>query len=349
MSFGGWTPANYERTYQGSVTVETALAESLNVPTAYLGSLLTPPTVIRTAHQMGVREDLPAYLPITIGAGEMTLLELAGAYSVFAAGGALRPPYAIEAVVDAQSHLIYQHPVVQQRLMSHAIAYLMTGALEGVLKYGTAESAARMGLNFEAAGKTGTTDDYRDAYFIGYTRQIVTGVWVGYDSPQSIGETGAQAALPAWVRFMSESVRQPRLGFGEPPPGITMVTVDPTTGGIATPSCPRVLSLPFLTGTEPTKICPLHGGMFANAPSGVTAAATAAANALGLGHGGSTPSGAYAPPATSPMGGGGATNNVIGAIGHFFGSLFGGGNHSSNSSGGGTSGGTSSGGGSTPD
>jgi hypothetical protein len=138
---------------------------------------------------------------------------------------------------------------------------------------------------------------------------------------------------------MSASVRQPQLGFGEPPPGITMVTVDPTTGGIATPACPRVLSLPFLTGTEPTRICPLHGGMYANAPSGVTAAANAAANALGLGRGGSNPSGAYAPPGPSPIGGGGATNNVFGAIGHFFGSLFGGGKHPSNSTGGGTTGG----------
>jgi len=315
MSFGTWTPANYERTYQGQVTVAEALAESLNVPTAYLGSLLGPPAMIRTAHAMGINEDLPEYLPISIGAGDMTLLELASAYAVFADGGVARPPYAIEAVADAQGHVIYQHRREQKRLMSHAIAYLMTGALQGVMKYGTAAGASRLGLDFPAAGKTGTTEDYHDAYFLGYTRQIVCGVWVGFDEPQSIGLTGAQAALPPWVHFMVAGVRQPQLGFGPPPPGITMVTIDPTTGGLATPSCPKVANLPFLSGTEPTQICPLHGGLLAS---------TTPATISGFVTGGRTaplaaPDASAQPQATP----GAASNNVFGAIGGFFGSLFG--------------------------
>jgi penicillin-binding protein 1B len=313
MSFGAWTPANYERTYQGQATVTAALAESLNVPTAYLGSLLGPPAMISTAHLLGIHGNLPNYLPIAIGAGEVTLLDLTAAYSVFASGGVAHPPYGVEAVVDGQGHLIYQHVPEQTRLMSRAVAYLMTGALEAVFKYGTAESAGRLGLTFTAAGKTGTTEDYRDAYFIGYTRRVVTGVWVGFDEPQSVGLSGAQAALPAWVDFMMNAERQPQVGFGEPPPGITMVTIDPASGGIATPACPRQIALPFLTGTEPTRICPLHGGLFA----------AAASLAPTLGANSAAPSAAPSAPATPAPLASPASNSVFGPLGNFFHSLFG--------------------------
>jgi len=309
MSFGGWTPVNYEGSYAGDVTVAEALADSLNVPTAYLGSLLGPPAMIHTAHLMGIQEDLPNYLPISIGSGEVTLLEMASVYGVFADGGVVRAPYAIEAVVDSHGKVIFQHTVRPQRLMSRAVAYLMTGALRGVMQYGTGKSASRMGLDFPAAGKTGTTEDYRDAYFIGYTRQLVCGVWVGFDQPQDIGLPGADAALPAWVHFMRGSVRQPQLGFGPPPPGITMATIDPTTGGLATPSCPRVATLPFLSGTEPTQLCRLHGGIFAAStpPAAVNPSPEAANSAVAQ---------SQATPAP-------ATNDVLGAIGNFFGGLLG--------------------------
>jgi len=307
MSFGGWSPTNYERTYAGEVTVEESLADSLNVPTAYLGSLLGPPAMIRTAHLMGFGEDLPNYLPVSIGAGEVTLLELTSAYAVFAAGGVAHPPYAVEAVVDRHGNAIYRHAEQRQRLMSRAVAYLMTGALQEVLRHGTGASAARIGLDFPAAGKTGTSEDFHDAYFVGYTRQLVCGVWVGFDQPQDTGLTGAQAALPAWVRFMLDSVRQPELGFGPPPPGITMATIDPATGGLATPSCPRVATLPFLSGTEPTQPCRAHGGLFA--------ANAAAPSPLPLPP---TPPNPGVEAAPAP-----ATNNVFGAIGNFFSGLFG--------------------------
>lgn len=166
-----------------------------------------------------------------------------------------------------------------------------------------------MGLDFPAAGKTGTTEDYRDAYFMGYTRQLVTGVWVGFDEPESIGMSGAQASLPAWVKFMVEAERQPHSGFGDPPPGITMVNIDPASGGIATPSCPRQASLPFLEGTEPTQICPLHGGLFAAAAPAPTAP--------------SAPLAAASPPGMPQSQSSPATNSVFGAVGSFFGSLFG--------------------------
>ena len=314
MTFNGWTPVNYERTYQGQVTIAEALAESLNVPTAYLGSLLGPARIIRTARSLGIHSPLPDYLPITIGAGEVTLLELTGAYQVFAAGGVARPPYAIEAIVGPDNHLIYEHAETPQRLMSRAVACLITGALQGVFQYGTAASAGRLGLAFEAAGKTGTTDDYRDAYFMGYTRRLVTGVWVGFDEPQTIGLTGAAAALPAWIHYMNDAVRQPALGFGPLPPGITMLSIDPASGGLATPACPRVQTVPFLEGTEPTRLCPLHSGESPSSgptmASGTSPDTEAAAGAES------------ATPAAMPSSGA-ATNNAFGAVGKFFGSLFG--------------------------
>jgi membrane carboxypeptidase/penicillin-binding protein len=219
----------------------------------------------------------------------------------------IRAPYAIESVVNSQGRMIYEHAPRPQRLMSRAVAYVMTGALQGVLRYGTGKNASGMGLNFPAAGKTGTTEDYRDAYFIGYTRQLVCGVWVGFDQPQDIGLPGADAALPAWVQFMRDSVRQPQLGFGSPPPGITMATIDPTSGGLATSACPRVATLPFLSGTEPTQTCRLHGGIFAtSAPVNLPAESSAS-------------SGGPQPVPTPAA----ATNDILGAIGHFFGGLFG--------------------------
>jgi membrane peptidoglycan carboxypeptidase len=283
------------------------LADSLNVPTAYLGSQLGPAAMIHTAHLMGIQEDLPNYLPISIGAGEVTLLEMTSVYATFADGGVVRSPYAIDAVVNSQGQVIYQHTPRPQRLMSRAVAYVMTGALRGVLQYGTGKSAARMGLDFPAAGKTGTTEDYRDAYFIGYTRQLVCGVWVGFDQPQDIGLPGADAALPAWVEFMRDSVRQPDLGFGPPPPGITMATIDPTSGGLATPSCPRVATLPFLSGTEPTQPCRLHGGIYAaSTPPSMNQPVEPEPTAIAR------------QPVPAP-----ATNNVLSAIGNFFSGLFG--------------------------
>jgi penicillin-binding protein 1B len=266
MTFAdGWTPANYERNYQPQVTVADALIESLNVPTAYVGNQLGPALIVKTAHEMGIHEDLQAYLPISIGADETTLLELTGAYQVFATEGEQAAPYAVEAVVDAKGHQIYEHEDQSNRIIRPAVAYLITGALKAVLRYGTGASSGRLGLDFPAAGKTGTTQDYKDAYFIGYTPEIVCGVWVGFDEPESLGLTGAQAALPAWVQFMEDAAPADPEDFPEPS-GITMATIDPESGGLATPACPKQIPLPFLIGTAPTQMCPLHGGILASAP-----------------------------------------------------------------------------------
>jgi len=257
---------------------------------------------------MGIHEDLQAYLPISIGADETTLLELTSAYQVFATEGEQSPPYAVEAVLDAKGHLIYQHEDQSNRIVRPAVAYLITGALKAVLRYGTGASAGRLGLDFPAAGKTGTTQDYKDAYFIGYTPAIVCGVWVGFDAPESLGLTGAQAALPAWVQFMQDAAPADPEDFPEPS-GITMATIDPESGGLATPSCPKQIPLPFLIGTEPTQMCTLHGGILASMPAPAPVTTTI------------PPAPGFTPPApvaqASPT-----TQDVFGAVGKFFKGIF---------------------------
>ena len=309
MSFGGWTPVNYERSYRGTVTAVEALADSLNVPTAYLGSLLGPEHMIKTAHDLGIAENLPDQLSISLGAGDTTLLELSSAYQVFAAGGVAHPAYALESVVDGEGHLVYQHEPAARRMITPAVAYLITGALREVMKFGTAASSKALGVDFAAAGKTGTTEDYRDAYFMGYTPNLVCGVWVGFDTPRNIGLTGAQAALPAWAAFMSGAVPESSPDFAVPD-GVVMATIDPDTGGLATPACPRRVSVPFLQGTAPRRFCSLHGGAMpglgtASASSPPLAAASPASMAAASSAG------------TPPSG------NLLDKVAGFFGSLFG--------------------------
>jgi len=308
MSFHGWAPVNYEGTYHGQVTVADAIAESLNVPTAYLGSLLGAETIVNTAHELGIREKLEPVLPIAIGADETTLLELTAAYQPFAHRGMAAEAYAIESVVDRHDHLIFQHSPEPRSVMGADVAYLITAALKGVLAYGTGAGAARMGLDFPAAGKTGTTDDFRDAYFVGYTPDLVCGVWVGFDEPQSLGLPGAQAALPVWVNFMTQAAPIDSPDF-QAPAGITMATIDPVSGGLATTACPRAIEVPFLTGTQPTQFCRLHGGLFSS-PAAIASESPPGGAAAAPGAAAPRPS-----PTTAP--------GLFGMIGNVFGGIFG--------------------------
>ena len=306
ISFNGWMPANYERTYQPQVTVLQALSESLNVPTAYVGNELGPPLMVKTAHEMGIHSDLPAVLPMAIGADEVTLLELTSAYQTFASMGEQATPYAVESVIDANGKQIYQHTPETSQVIDPNVAYLMTGGLKAVLRSGTGASSARLGIDFPAAGKTGTTQDYKDGYFIGYTPEVVCGVWVGFDQPAPTGMTGAQSALPAWVDFMVSTAPDDAQDFAIPS-GVEFATIDPASGGLATPACPRIVRLPFLIGSAPTQQCPLHGGLLASIPPAVPPEASVPA----------------AMPSPEPNAAPSATNSdMFGKVGSFFRLLF---------------------------
>jgi len=307
MNFNGWTPANYEHSDQARVTVVKAMSESLNIPAAYVGSRLGAKLMVRTAHELGIGQELDAVLPISIGAEETTLLDLTSAYQVFANSGIRSPAYAIESVVDARDREIYRHEDADSRVVDPAVAYLITGALKMVLKSGTGASAGRLGLDFPAAGKTGTTQDYKDAFFVGYTPAIVCGVWLGFDVPQSLGLTGAQAALPAWVQIMQDSAPADPTDFPEPP-GIVKASIDPESGGLATPSCAKRVTLPFLVGTAPTDACPMHGDEM------LESGATSSHNWGGW---------KSTAPTAAARGRETKSANVFHKVGKFFGSLFG--------------------------
>ena len=252
-----WRPANYGGVYDGPITARMALARSRNV------------AAVKVAEQTGFQQvaDLwaaasggatpPAYPALALGVFETTPLQVAAAYTVLANGGVRVPLEAITRVSDGDRiiELAVDTPL---RVAAADSAFLVTWMLQSVFDGGTAAAARRQGFLHTAAGKTGTTDDLRDAWFAGFTPSLVTVVWVGMDDGSSLGLTGVQAALPMWSDFMRRALAGRAPSDFSPPPGITFVDVDPATGLLATPRCPDTLQESFRRGTEPRAMCPLH-------------------------------------------------------------------------------------------
>jgi penicillin-binding protein 1B len=180
------------------------------------------------------------------------------AFSAIANQGVRTVPRPIKLVIDQHGEALAQHGVEMEQVVPPADAYMLTHLLEGVLDRGTGRAARERGFTFPAAGKTGTTNDYGDAWFVGYTPDLVTVVWVGFDQRQPLGLSGAQAALPIWTNFMKQvTAGQPRAEF-IPPPGVTVVPIDPQTNLRATAQCPVVIDEAFYNGEEPQASCSRH-------------------------------------------------------------------------------------------
>jgi penicillin-binding protein 1A len=257
---GTWTvyqPENYGKTYSGQVTVRTALEKSLNIVSVKLLHEVGYRPVIALAERLGVGADLKPYPSLALGAFEVALADLAAAYGAFANQGVRVEPHAVLEVADRNRAPLHRaRPSVSEALRPET-AYLMNRLLEGVVSDGTGAAAASLGR--PVAGKTGTTDDFTDAWFVGYTPDLVVGVWVGFDAKRSLGsrETGAQAALPIWMAFMESALRdRPPLDFPRPP-GVIDAAIDRRTGLRADEAagCDPVLVESFLEGTEPTRRC----------------------------------------------------------------------------------------------
>jgi penicillin-binding protein 1A len=206
VSFGGWTPHNYENDYMGAITLTTALAHSRNVPAVKLAAQVGIHKVIDMTHRFGVTSNIPAYLPIALGAAEITLEEQVASYSVFPNDGVRVAPRVIRKVSNADGITLWEQPPGIQEVVSAKTARTMVKMLQAVTAYGTGAAASK--LNHPVAGKTGTTSSYTDAWFLGFTPSVTCGVWVGYDSRESLGdkETGAQAALPIWMTVMKQAI-----------------------------------------------------------------------------------------------------------------------------------------------
>ncbi len=184
-------------------------------------------------------------------------MEVAAAYTIFPNGGELRPLRAIARLESGGAELPLT-AAAPARIARPDTTFLVTSMLRSVVNEGTAAAARGMGFSHDAAGKTGTTNDLRDAWFVGFTPELLTAVWVGFDDNQPVTLSGSQAALPIWTRFMMAALSgRPNAAFA-PPPGIVFVAIDRDTGKLAQPGCPRVLREAFIAGTEPTEACELH-------------------------------------------------------------------------------------------
>jgi penicillin-binding protein 1B len=256
-----YTPQNYEDEYLGNVTLRRALSKSLNVATVKVAEMVGYDRVADLwSHKLGMGTAIKPYPAVALGAFEATPLEMATAYNVLANGGLKIEPVAVLKVTDEKGKTMEQHnPPTPERVVHAESAFLVTNMMRSVLNEGTAAAARAMGFAADAAGKTGTTNDLRDAWFAGYTRDLLCVVWVGYDDNTPINLSGAKAALPIWVAFMKEAVAgmKPR-GFEPPGENIVFVEIDKETGLLATPSCPKTISESFIAGTEPREPCRAH-------------------------------------------------------------------------------------------
>jgi penicillin-binding protein 1A len=227
---GAYTPHNYDGKFKGAITLVHALAESRNLPTLRLARTLGINTVIAYAHRFGIREHIPSYLPIALGAADLTLLEQTSAFTTFPNDG-LRPiPHSIVKVTDYDGRVLEQNYTVVQDVVNRNTARTMTWMLRQVVLRGTAHSALR--LKRPVAGKTGTTNDFTDAWFVGFSPSLTCGVWVGFDDRATLGEkeTGAKAALPIWIDFMDTALAREKsnIDFLPPSPRINRALANAT-------------------------------------------------------------------------------------------------------------------------
>src|SRR5438270_8015690 len=241
-----WSPQNYKEEYHGEVTLRQALELSLNSATARVAQEVGLDHIHDAAVRLGLPEDLPKVPAMVLGGVEVTVYEMAEVFATIANLGFRTETSAVRAVLDGEGNPIEPEALGASQAISPRVAYLVTSLMEGVLDRGTARQARTAGIRFPAAGKTGTTNEGRDAWFVGFTPDLLVIVWVGFDRDDALGLSGAQAALPIWVDFMkSATAGQPGTPFLVPP-GIQTASIDPASGERATSRCPQRIEESFL-------------------------------------------------------------------------------------------------------
>ncbi len=253
-----WSPRNYKNRYRGMVSLRKALEKSSNAVTARIAQEVGLEPARQMAVRLGFTSSLPAYPSLALGAAEVTPLEVAFAYSTLANQGISTRLETIHWITSRTGKIIEQHQMTVEQRVHPDDAYVLTHLLEGVMKQGTGAGARRRGFVRPAAGKTGTTNDYGDAWFAGYTPDLLTVVWVGFDRRASLDLSGAQAALPIWTAFMKRATGGMPITDFSSPPGVTLVAIDQQTGLRATPHCSNVMQEAFPKGQEPILSCPYH-------------------------------------------------------------------------------------------
>lgn len=259
---GTWAPQNYDEEFRGWVTVRRALEESINIPAVRASQQIGLSTVAAVARRCGLGLDGAVYPSLALGAAQATPLDMARAYATIANGGHAVEPTALRGIVERTGAVLERSSAAPRRVVSATAAYLTLDLLRGVLDRGTGQGVRGAGVRGDFAGKTGTTNDKRDAWFIGFSPRLLATVWVGFDDNSPTGLAGAQAALPIWIDFIRSSAGPSAADSFPEPPGITHAWIDPYTGRLATERCPEVLDELFRAGTEPLEPCPAHAGEF---------------------------------------------------------------------------------------
>ncbi len=309
---GAWKPENYDRKFRGPTTLQQALEESINVVTVKLQERVGINRTIQVARRLGVSSPLDINLSLALGTSDLTLLELTSAYGVLANQGVWMPPTAIRYVTDAHGKLLEEHVPEGREALSPEMAYVVTHMLRGVVERGTGQAAKVLGRPI--AAKTGTTNDYSNAWFIGFTPHIATGVWVGYDRPRSLGrdETGSRVAVPIWTAYMAKVLGDSAREEFPVPERVSLVPVDLDPSN----ECVRVVTMAFVRGTEPSVSCgPRRQAVTpGTSPPAITPPPAPAATPVpappAAPVGGSSPP-AATPPSTSSSAAGGAVANTL--------------------------------------
>jgi len=250
---GMWVVHNYKPEYLGAITLRTALAKSINTISAQLVAQLGVDAVVDMMRRLGITSKLPIAPSIAVGTADLGLEETAYALATFPTGDRLVSKVFITRLVDADGHVLEDHtrPAPGPQRLTPEVAYVVTDLMKGVVEVGTAKKAHELGR--PAAGKTGTSTNYRDAWFYGFTPELLCGVWVGRDDFKPVGHdvTGGQVAVPIWLAYMREALRDVPVRDFQPPPGVLFVRADPETGVPAPPTNPKSRLIPFKRGTLP--------------------------------------------------------------------------------------------------
>ena len=252
-----WTPGNYEDEYDGPITLRRALALSRNIATIKVAETTGFDNVAALWRRFGIGTPPKGYPSIALGVFEATPLEIATAYTVFANEGVIRPLHGLSRIISSGKELRIDRPA-PKTVARKDTTFLVTNMMRSVINEGTGAAARGGGFTLDGAGKTGTTNDLRDAWFVGFTPEMLTVVWVGLDDNRALGLSGSQAALPIWTQFMARALAGHANQPFDVPEGIAFADIDKDTGKLATPFCPKVFREAFLAGTEPTELCNEH-------------------------------------------------------------------------------------------
>jgi len=253
---GPWQPRNFDREFHGQVTVRDAIERSFNVATARLAQEIGIGRVADVAHRMGIESHLPLVPSLALGVADVSPLEMARAYATLAGGGVRPQVHSIEDLVDPAGQTLERRELHHRRVIDAGTVYLVTSLLQGVVHRGTAAGVRSTGIEGPIAAKTGTSDEERDLWFVGYTPELVAVVWIGFDEPRSIGFASSRGALPIWRRFIGELTGGQIHGQFPRPPSVVVADVDPVTGARALRGCPDRRRELFLEGTLPEEVCP---------------------------------------------------------------------------------------------